>query len=127
MELALEAYEEAVKKLETMVTERNKGLSHKERVEEVVISFKTKHYSQDKIVLVENELSKCTKEVDDRTLYLNIAILYMSELFLPVFQRRQLVSFYSLLKELINTDLSISSALYESWNHFANDSAIKDL
>eukprot|EP00826_Nyctotherus_ovalis_P009426 TRINITY_DN1248_c0_g1_i1.p1 TRINITY_DN1248_c0_g1~~TRINITY_DN1248_c0_g1_i1.p1 ORF type:complete len:234 (+),score=54.39 TRINITY_DN1248_c0_g1_i1:746-1447(+) len=125
-ELLFEAYEETIKTLAAVAGERNKAEAQRERAEELATSSKTKNHSQDKTALAENELLKWTKEAEQRTQYLNIAIVYMSELFLPAFQRRQLQSFYELFKELIFTDFSIMSALYETWSHFANDSVVKD-
>lgn len=125
-ELLFEAYEETIKTLAVMAGDRNKAEVQRERAEELATTSKAKHYSQDKITLAENELLKWTKEAEQRTQCLNIAVVYMSELFLPAFQRRLLGGFYDLFKELISTDFFIMSELYEAWSHFANDSVIKD-
>jgi len=123
--LEMKAYLNSVEGLENMINERTKLIEKKISSESKLVKLKEKPGKEREVSITENELMSLYKEVENQTAIINIAISYMSDIFLPTFKRRQLMLFYRILERLFNSENESIHKLAQAWSSMLIDKNLK--
>ncbi len=123
--LDLKAYSSALESLEGLVEERLRAIERRVATEARLAKARDKLGQTRDADTLEAELSALYKEVENLTAIINIAVTYMTDIFLPVFKRRQLMMFYHILERFVNSRASHFSNVAQAWTALLGDKNLK--
>ncbi len=123
--LDLKAYTTALESLEELVAERTRVIEKKAGAETKLNKLKTRPDKLREATQAEGELAGLYKEAENLTAILNIAIAYMTDVFLPLFKRRQLMLFYRILERLVDSRATHYANISQAWSIFLGDKNLK--
>ena len=124
-QLELKAYTNAVEGVENLLAERVRTIEKKINAETKLAKLKEKPGKDRESNTVETELFGLYKEVENLTAIINITISYMTDIFLPLFKRRQMLLFYRILERLLNSQSTQMGKLAQAWSELLTDKNLK--
>ena len=112
--LELKEYLSTLEGLEALKVERTKTIERKNSFESKLSKLKERPGKEREVSATESELFGLYKEVENMTAIINISVCYMSDIFLPLFKRRQLLVFYKILERLFKSEAKYEENLFKS-------------